>query len=212
MECKISKEELKAALAQKHGKENQEKFEKATVAICGLGGLGSNVAIALARAGVGNLILIDFDKVEISNLNRQQYKICQLGMEKAKALQENLAEIAPFTKTQIHVERVTEENAVTLLSEADVICEAFDRPEAKAMLVNTVLEKLSDKYLVSASGMAGFSTANTIKTRRIGSKLFFCGDEESDVDSGIGLVSSRVLVCAAHEAHAVIRIITGEEK
>ena len=125
------------------------------LSICGLGGLGSNIAIALARAGIGRLILIDFDRVDITNLHRQQYKAEQIGMYKTVALAENLKEIAPYIELEAHTERITEENAVTLISDADVICEAFDDAECKAMLTNTVLSELPDKYLVAASGMAG---------------------------------------------------------
>ena len=125
------------------------------LSICGLGGLGSNIAIALARAGIGKLILIDFDRVDITNLHRQQYKADQIGMYKTVALAENLKEIAPYISLEIHTERITEENVVTLLKDAEIICEAFDDAECKAMLTNTVLSELPDKYLVAASGMAG---------------------------------------------------------
>lgn len=208
MQQKIpSKAEMLAALEKKQGTENQKKLSKATVAICGLGGLGSNIAISLARAGIGKLILIDFDRLDITNLHRQQYKANQLGLYKAQALVQNLLEIAPYVEYEPHVEKITAENAVPLLEKADVICEAFDNAEAKAMLVNTVLENFPQKYLVAASGMAGFAEANLIKTRKISSRFFLCGDGTSDVNDGIGLVSSRVMICAAHEAHAVIRII-----
>ena len=183
------------------------KFSSATVAVCGLGGLGSNIAISLVRAGVGKLILIDFDRVDISNLHRQQYKANQIGMNKTDALQDNILELAPCVTLETHTIRVTEENAVSLLQGADIICEAFDDAEAKAMLTNLVLEKMSDKFLVAASGMAGMGSANTIKTRRITSKFYLCGDEESDVQSEGGLVSSRVMLCAAHQAHTVLRIL-----
>ena len=202
-----TKEEWIKALTERHGKELQQAFSSATVAICGLGGLGSNIAIALARAGVGRLILIDFDRVDITNLHRQQYKADQIGMYKTVALAENLKEIAPYISLEIHTERITEDNAVTLLQDADIICEAFDDAECKAMLTNTVLTEMRDKYLVAASGMAGLYDANRIKTRKVTSRFYLCGDEESDVADGIGLVSSRVMICAAHQAHTVLRIL-----
>ena len=177
------------------------------VAICGLGGLGSNIAIALARAGIGKLILIDFDRVDITNLHRQQYKADQIGMYKTDALADNLREIAPYIELEAHTERITEENAVTLLKDADIICEAFDDAECKAMLTNTILSELPDKYLVAASGMAGMGVTNSIKTRRITSKFYLCGDETSEVSDGIGLVAPRVALCAAHQAHTVLRIL-----
>ena len=202
-----TKEEWNKALAERHGEKLQTKFSSVTVAICGLGGLGSNVAISLARAGIGKLILIDFDRVDITNLHRQQYKANQLGMNKTDALRDNLLEIAPYVTLETHTICVKEENATHLLQGADIICEAFDDAECKAMLTNLVLEEMPDKYLVAASGMAGFGSVNSIRTRKITSKLYLCGDEKSDVQSEGGLVSSRVMLCAAHQAHTVLRIL-----
>jgi len=202
-----TKEEWIKALRERHGEELQQAFSSATVAICGLGGLGSNIAISLARAGIGKLILIDFDRVDITNLHRQQYKAEQIGMYKTVALAENLKEIAPYISLEIHTERITEDNAVTLLQDADIICEAFDGADCKAMLTNTVLSEMPDKYLVVASGMAGLESANTIKTRKVTKRFYLCGDEVSDVNGDIGLVASRVALCAAHQAHTVLRIL-----
>ena len=205
-----TKDEWNKALCERHGEKLQTKFSSVTVAICGLGGLGSNVAISLARAGIGKLILIDFDRVDITNLHRQQYKANQLGMNKTDALRDNLLEIAPYVTLETHTIRVTKANAVHLLQGADIICEAFDDAECKAMLTNLVLETMTDKYLVAASGMAGFGSANTIKTRKVMSRFYLCGDERSDVQSEGSLVASRVMLCAAHQAHTVLRILTGE--
>ena len=202
-----TKDEWKKALEERHGKELQHAFSSATVAICGLGGLGSNIALHLARAGIGKLILCDFDRVDITNLHRQQYKASQIGMYKTDALAENLREINPYIEFETHTERIAEENAVTLLQGVDIICEAFDNAEAKAMLTDIVLSELPDKYLVAASGMAGMGVTNSIKTRRITSKFYLCGDETSEVSDGIGLVAPRVALCAAHQAHTVLRIL-----
>ena len=202
-----TKEEWNKALAERHGEKLQTKFSSVTVAICGLGGLGSNVAISLARAGIGKLILIDFDRVDITNLHRQQYKVNQIGMNKTDALSENLKEIAPYMDLVIHTVRITEENAACLLQGADIICEAFDDAEAKAMITNLVLERMPDKFLVAASGMAGMGSANTIQTRKIMSRFYLCGDGTSDVSESGSLVSSRVMLCAAHQAHTVLRIL-----
>ena len=202
-----TKDEWNKALEERHGIELQQAFSSATVAICGLGGLGSNIAIALARVGIGRLILIDFDRVDITNLHRQQYKADQIGMYKTVALAENLKEIAPYISLEIHTERITEDNAVTLLQDADIICEAFDDAECKAMLTNTVLSELPDKYLVAASGMAGMGTTNSIKTRKVTSRFYLCGDETSEVSENIGLVAPRVALFAAHQAHTVLRIL-----
>jgi sulfur carrier protein ThiS adenylyltransferase len=203
-------EEWFLTLEQRHGKALQGKFSAATVAVCGLGGLGSNIAISLARVGIGKLILIDFDRVDISNLHRQQYKATQIGKYKAQALAENLLEIAPYLEVRAVTARITEENYMDLLHDADVICEAFDNAEVKAMLANAVLETMPYKYLVAASGMAGMGTPNTIRTRKITKYFYLCGDEISDAADNIGLVAPRVMLCAAHQAHTVLRILADE--
>ena len=202
-----TKEEWNKASEERHGEKLQKKFSKAVVAICGLGGLGSNIAVCLARAGIGRLILIDFDRVDITNLHRQQYKADQIGMNKTDALSENLKEINPYIELEAHTERISEDNAVTLLQGADIICEAFDDAEAKAMLTNLVLETMPEKFLVAASGMAGFGSANTIQTRRVAKRFYLCGDRASDVTEAGSLVASRVMLCAAHQAHTVLRIL-----
>lgn len=206
-----TREEMLAALEKRQGAEAVRKLLAATVAVCGLGGLGSNIAISLARAGVGKLILIDFDCVDVTNLHRQQYKACQVGWPKPDALLANLKEIAPYTEYETHFEKVTAENAEALLGNADVICEAFDNAEAKAMLVNTVLENMPEKFLVAASGMAGYDSGNAITTRKVTKRFYVCGDGKSDVNDGIGLVAPRVMLCAAHQALTVIRLILGLE-
>lgn len=207
-----TKEEWMRALIVRHGEERQKRFESATVAICGLGGLGSNIAVALARAGIGKLILIDFDRVTLANLHRQGYQVSQIGQYKTEALAATLREINPYIALEKHTVRITEENARSLLKEADIICEAFDNAEAKAMLTNFVLEILPETYLTAASGMAGFGDANCIQTRKMTDHFYLCGDLVSDADDGIGLISSRVLVCAAHQAHAVLQILVKEGK
>lgn len=204
-----TREEMFRALEKRHGSDFQKKISSASAAVCGLGGLGSNIAIALARAGIGRLHIIDFDRVDISNLNRQQYFVDQIGEYKTKALSDILSLIAPYCEITAHCVKLTEENIPELLKNDDVICEAFDSAEQKAMLVNCVLEKLPEKYLVSGSGMAGAGSANLIKTRKAAKRFYICGDEESDVDEAGSLISARVMVCAAHEALAAIKIITG---
>lgn len=205
-----TRDEMRRALEERHGREFQDRLERAAVAVCGLGGLGSNIAIALARAGVGRLILIDFDRVDISNLNRQQYDAEQIGMYKTEALTKNLKRIAPYVELTARCARVDAENCAGLLADADIICEAFDDAEAKAMLVNCVLESMPEKYLVAASGMAGMGPANGIRTRRIAGRFYLCGDGISDVAEENTLIASRAMLCAAHQAHAVMRIIAGK--
>lgn len=207
-----SREVMREALNIRHGEDLQNKISAARVAVCGLGGLGSNIAIALARAGVGHLHLIDFDRVDLTNLNRQQYAVGQLGQYKTDALRETLSLISPYCDVTCDTIQVTDENLPDLLKTEDYICEAFDRAEAKAMLVSGVLEHFPEKYLVAGSGLAGLGSANTIQTRRISKRFYLCGDGTSDSSVGLGLVASRVLVCAAHEANMILRLIAGETK
>ena len=204
------KQEWRKALINRIGLSLYEQFSNATVAICGLGGLGSHIAIALARAGVGKLILIDFDQVDMTNLHRQCYKVNQIGCNKTEALLENILEVAPYIDIEAINEKITKDNIVSLLKDADIVCEAFDDPSCKAMLVNGVLEKLPDCYVVAASGMAGMGSPNLIKTRKLTNRFYLCGDEVSDVKNTMGLVSSRVMLCAAHQAHTILRILAGE--
>ena len=206
----ITEKEWTDALISRHGEELHKRFSSATVAVCGLGGLGSNIATALARSGIGKLLLIDFDCVDVTNLHRQQYKANQIGRYKAEALAENLLEIAPYTEIHTVTVKITEENFAELLKEADIVCEAFDHAESKAMLVNGVLEQLPHCYLVAASGMAGMNTPNTIRTRKIMKRFYLCGDEVSEAADNVGLMAPRVMLCAAHQAHTVLRILAGE--
>ncbi|MBQ8514799.1 MAG: sulfur carrier protein ThiS adenylyltransferase ThiF [Ruminococcus sp.] len=205
----MTREDWFRALEQRHSADLQERFSQASVAICGLGGLGSNVAMALARAGVGTLYLIDFDRVDISNLNRQQYKASQLGLYKTEAMKQNLAEITPYCKVMINTVKLTEDN-LSLLGDYEIICECFDNAECKAMLVNGTAENYPEKYIVAASGMSGLHTSNKIRTRKLGQRIYLCGDGESDVQADGTLFAPRVMLCAAHQANAVLRIIAGK--
>ena len=206
-----SREEFESSLAARHGVELQRKLSGSRVAVCGLGGLGSNIAIALARAGIGTLHLIDFDCVDLSNLNRQQYFVSQLGMPKTQAMRENLRQSAPYCEVLTDQVRVTPENLPKLLSADPTVCEAFDSAEAKAMLVNGVLEHFPQTYLVSGNGMAGLGSANSIQTRKVTSHFYLCGDNSSDVHAQGSLFAARVMTCAAHQALTVLRILAGME-
>lgn len=207
----LSREEWLSALAERHGAARQERFSKGRVAICGLGGLGSRVAELLTRAGVGYLRLLDFDRLEPTNLNRQWYFMEQLGMYKAEALAENLRRITPYVELDVHVVRITEENFSSLLKDVDVVVEAFDTAACKAMLVNGVREKLPHCPLVAASGMAGFASANAMRVRRLSDNFYLCGDGRSDVHAGDGLYGARVNICSAQEALTVLQLLAGEQ-
>jgi sulfur carrier protein ThiS adenylyltransferase len=204
--------ELESMMVARHTPQVHSKVKVAKVAIAGLGGLGSNIAVMLARTGIGNLMLVDFDVVEPSNLNRQNYYISHLGLEKTVALKQQIKEINPFIDVMIKTVRVEQANVVELFTGYDIICEAFDNPEAKAMLVNTVLERLNDVKIVAASGMAGYTSSNHIKTERKMRNLYLCGDFENGARIGNGLMAPRVQICAGHQANMVLRLLLGLEE
>lgn len=206
----ISKEAWLSALIERHGAARQEKFSRGRVAICGLGGLGSRVAELLTRAGVGYLRLIDFDRLEATNLNRQWYFMEQLGRYKAEALADNLRRITPYAELDVHTVRITEDNLASLLADVDVIVEAFDNATCKAMLVNGVREQFPRCHLVAASGMAGFASANAMRVRRLSENFYLCGDGRSAADAGDGLYGARVNICSAQEALVVLQLLAGE--
>lgn len=212
MQKQLSKEEIYAALNERHSPEIQTVLSAGNVAIAGLGGLGSNVAYSLTRIGVGHLHLIDFDVVDVTNLNRQQYFMEHVGMYKTEALKSLLMKINPYIEIKTDCVRVTEENIKELFCDNDIVCEAFDNPDAKALLVNGIMEYFPEKKLVSASGMAGFGSSNSIVTRRITKNFYLCGDRVTAPSYGNGLMAPRVAVCAAHEANMITRLILGEEE
>ncbi len=212
MQKQLSKEEIYAALNERHSPEMQAVLSAGNVAIAGLGGLGSNVAYSLTRIGVGHLHLIDFDVVDVTNLNRQQYFMEHVGMYKTEALKSLLMKINPYIDIKTDCVRVTEENIKELFCDNDIVCEAFDNPDAKALLVNGIMEYFPEKKLVSASGMAGFGSSNSIVTKRITKNFYLCGDRVTAPSYGNGLMAPRVAVCAAHEANMITRLILGEEE
>jgi len=209
---KPSPEEIECLMMARHTPGVHQKIRESIVGIAGLGGLGSSIAIALARVGVGTLILVDFDIVEPSNLNRQQYFLHQIGTPKTEALQEILVRINPCVKVRLHHEKITRDNAERIFKEAEVVAEAFDRADQKAMLINVVSEKMPEKYLVAASGVAGFGDNNEIQTVRFSSRIFIVGDQKTAAQPGVGLMAPRVGIAAHHQANIVLRILLGEEK
>ena len=198
-------------LLQRNVKGISEKLKKVKVCILGLGGLGSNVAVLLARSGIGYLKLVDFDIIEASNLNRQQYRISHIGIKKTEAMKSIIREINPFVKVDILDIKVDRENIYSIVGDIEIVVEAFDRAETKAMILEELLTD-KNKIVVSASGMAGLGSANEIVTRKIKDNLYLVGDNYSDYEEYLGIMSTRVMICAAHQANMVLRLILGEEK
>lgn len=207
----VTEKELFEALASRHTIEGQKKISCASVAICGLGGLGSNVAIHLARCGVGRLHLLDFDRVDLPNINRQQYRLDQIGIPKTEALRDELRSFAPYINIVTDQVKLTPENIPELLKDDEYIVEAFDKADQKAMLCNVVLEELPEAVLIAGSGMAGYGNSNEIETRRVSSRFYICGDGETGLEQAGTLFSPRVAICAAHQANLVIQLIMDGE-
>lgn len=207
MNKQITREELNRAFDARFSASFRQRLQDAYVAIAGLGGLGSNIAVSLARSGVGHLLLVDFDLVDITNLNRQMYMIPHLGMPKTEAMKQILKQINPWLDLRSEKVRVTKENARDIFLNWPVVCEAFDRPDQKAMLVNVLLMECPDTIIVSGNGIAGFGDANMIRTKQVLSRLYVCGDGQADTDSGMGLMAPRVAICAGHQANKVIELL-----
>ena len=197
-------------LLKRNVKGISKKLKKTRVCILGLGGLGSNVAVLLARAGIGSLKLVDFDTVEASNLNRQQYRISHIGLKKTETIRTIIKEINPFVEVKTLDIKVDRENISSIVEDIEIVVEAFDVAETKAMAIEELLTN-GNKMLVSASGMAGLGSANEIITRKVRDNFYLIGDSYSDYEEYSGIMSTRVMLCAAHQANVILRLILGEE-
>lgn len=198
--------DLQNEIFARHERAVLAALRSATIGIAGAGGLGSNIAVSLARAGAGRLILADFDKIEASNLNRQQYAVGQIGKRKVKALQANLRLIAPFTKTSAHDIKVRPANIEKIFGGADIMIEAFDRAEEKGMLINAWLQLHPDRPIIAASGLAGYGGNSKLKTRRMGN-LYICGDGASQCPPGISPMAPRVALVANMQANLAVELL-----
>lgn len=201
---------LDQIIASRNAKGNYEKLKRSEVAVLGLGGLGSNVAIHLARMGVGKLFLLDADVVDITNLNRQQYRVSDIGRNKTEALSEYLKEAAPLISLSTSDAWLDSSNIDELIGGCRVVVECFDGVEAKQLVFDYALEH-PEMILAASSGMAGVGSGNEIKTVKFGKNIYVSGDQVSDVSDGIGLMSPRVALCAAHQANVIMRLLLGFE-
>jgi sulfur carrier protein ThiS adenylyltransferase len=177
------------------------------VGIAGAGGLGSNCAVALAKCGVGTLVIADFDTIEESNLNRQYFFTDQIGMLKTVALKENIYRINPEVFVIIHQKRLDSHNIPEIFSGCDVIIEALDLSKMKQMLIETVQLKMMEVPVVAGSGLAGWGKSELIKQRKIDDTLYICGDESSEVSDNLPPMAPRVGMVANMQANVVIEIL-----
>ena len=187
--------------------EIREHLAKFRVGIAGAGGLGSNSAVALARSGIGTLVLSDFDVVEEQNLYRQYYFADQIGMMKTIALKENIGRINPRVSLIVHQIKLNRENIPAIFSGCNVIIEAFDNSEMKVMLIETIQKKMPGIPVVVGSGMAGWGQNELIRSRKIDETLYVCGDESSEVSDNLPPLAPRVGIVANMQANIVIEIL-----
>lgn len=189
-------EQIKSALSTK------------TVGIAGCGGLGSNCAVALARLGIGQLVLADFDVVSESNLNRQYFFLDQLGEPKPRALRDTIERIDHDVVVQVLEIQLTQENIPSIFSSCDVVVEAFDLADQKEMLIETMLQHFPEKPLVVGLGMAGWGKSDLIHLRRSGN-IYVCGDEISEIREDLPPLAPRVGMVANIQANTVVEILLG---
>lgn len=204
-----AEDELEYLMAARHTPGVHAALKGAVVGIAGAGGLGSTVAVALARVGIGRLVLADFDVVEPSNLNRQQFFVDQIGLLKVYALTDILRRINPYLCYEPHAVKLEPANIPGIFADCQIVVEAFDQADMKGMLVDTVLEQLPSAVLVAASGLAGYGDSNRVVTRRVNDRLYLVGDGSSEARPGCGLMAPRVTIAAAHQANLALQLIMG---
>lgn len=183
-----------------------QKLQHSTVGVAGAGGLGSTIAVSLVRTGIGKLVIADFDKIEPSNLNRQQFFREQIGMPKVNALLENLKSISSFTKYKVHEIKLNKDNIPLIYKNVDILIEAFDTAKMKHMLIETWLSEFPNKPIIAASGLSGWGKNELLHTRKI-DNLYICGDEESSLQPGISPMAPRVGIVANLQANQALEIL-----
>jgi sulfur carrier protein ThiS adenylyltransferase len=185
-------------------------WQKATIGIAGAGGLGSNIAISLARAGIGTLIIADYDIVTAENINRQQYTLAQIGKRKVDAIAENIRTFNPFIELVLHPVKVTPANFCDIFEGADLILEALDEAEQKEMLISCWAKNYPDRHIIIASGIAGYGKNETIHTEHYGF-LHIVGDLTSELQAGICPIATRVAVVANLQANLALELLAPQK-
>ena len=184
----------------------KNKLMKSTVGIAGIGGLGSNVAIALARAGIGRLIIVDFDSVEKSNLNRQAYTVDQIGMRKTEALMQNIAKANPDVDVTAFFHRLEPGNMVEIFSCVDVVIEALDNAATKVAFIEEISLAYPDKPLIAASGVAGIRGTERIMMKKSGT-LYLIQDDKAPSSDDTIVLAPKVGLFAHWQASLALEIL-----
>lgn len=197
---------LRKELFSGHDPAMLKVWQKAVIGIAGVGGLGSNIALSLARAGIGTLILADFDIVTIANLNRQQFFLEQVGLSKVQAIKANLERINPFCECIAYNIKITPANLTDIFGDCDILMEAFDGAEQKQMLIETWQELYPDRPLIGASGLSGYGRNELIRTIKL-DNIYLCGDGESELQQGISPIAPRVAIVANMQANLCLELL-----
>lgn len=202
---------LKAEFFAAHDPALLEIWQKSTIGIAGAGGLGSNIAVSLCRAGIGRLIIADFDVINTTNLNRQQFFLDQVGKLKVNALASNLWRINPFCEVIIYPIRISEDNVKQIFGECDILLEAFDLADQKQMLIETWQDIFAERPIIGASGLAGYGRNEFIKVVRF-DNVYLCGDGISELKEGISPIAPRVAIVANMQANLCLELLSNIHK
>jgi len=202
------KNRFEEALCGTFGAENLSKIQQVRIGIAGAGGLGSNCAVNLVRSGFRHFVIVDFDVIDYSNLNRQFYFYNQVGRPKVEALRENLLAINPDLHLETSQQKIEEHNVDSIFQKCDIIIEAFDQAQYKKMIVEHYVN--SDKFVVSASGIAGWSNSDDLKTHKIKDNLYIVGDLLSGVSKALPPCAPKVSIAAAKQSNVILNyVVTG---
>ncbi len=203
--AKVSKEQF----YKKHNPKIQKVLANKKVGIIGAGGIGSNVAVSLARSGIGKLIIADFDNVEITNLNRQYYFINQIGKSKTKALLENLNNINPFVEYEVFNTKINGEN-INLFKDCHILVEAVDKAETKAEILSAWQTLYPNKTIILTSGIAGIGNNSEITCDKIDDFTYICGDKKSKITLESPPYAPKVAIVANMIANLVLELLLKE--
>ena len=196
--------EFETAISHFYSPEEFHKLQNSVVGILGAGGLGSNCAVNLVRSGIRNLIIADYDIVELSNLNRQYYVSSHVGQYKVEALQDVLTAINSNVIVKIYKDKLTTENIPEIYKKADILIEAFDAVEAKSMFLEAATSVDVPKIMVS--GLAGIGNSDGLRTKKLGRNLYIVGDEHSGVDNAYPY-APRVAIAAAKQSDLALSLL-----
>jgi thiamine biosynthesis protein ThiF, family 2 len=206
-----SEAEYDAAFILKNGRDVHARMKRATVGIVGLGGLGSNISIMLARAGVWKFIIADYSNINLPNLCRQNFQFKDIGNRKTDVVEEMILNVNPYAKVEKHFVKVDATNASTIFSGCDVVCEAMDLSDEKTVFIDKMVNTYPNITIISGSGMAGYGRSNAIRTVQSLKQLYICGDMGDVVDRAPVIIAPRANICAGHVANTAIAVLMGEK-